>query len=449
MLTGIIKWSIFVFLNIFMAKPPFDKFYKHTVYPDALQVFNLSLSPIEALKDEAIFVFDTNALIVPYTSSAESLEKIKTVLQVLKAKKQLILPGQVVREFAGIRPQKLGEIFQAIERKRNAQAPSFLDKYPLLHQMDCYQEMQQIEKTINEQLKAYNKALDVLLKTVRGWNWNDPVSLIYRDIFSADIIVDTEFDKAKVIEDMEYRFMHSIPPGYEDSGKADGGIGDLLIWLTIIEIGRTEKKPVIFVSGDQKKDWFHQSEKKGIYPRFELVTEFQRESGGCDFHMIKLSELLALMGAEPSIVNDIASEELRTPAMRVATFAELSEECVLDWYIAQNKGATIYQSQSMYDFELDLPSGRSAIEVISYTSADYESFSQKLIPILQRFDKSRFAELHIVFVHSNIKQLDDIAEITMHVINRIMHDDFPIKLIFGHVTWDEKFVPLKTINPYQ
>jgi hypothetical protein len=49
-----------------------------------------------------------------------------------------------------------------------------------------------------------------------------------------------------------FRFANQIPPGYKDAGKADEGIGDYLIWETILEIGRTRKASVIFVTGGEK-----------------------------------------------------------------------------------------------------------------------------------------------------------------------------------------------------
>jgi hypothetical protein len=88
-----------------------------------------------------------------------------------------------------------------------------------------------------------------------------------------------------------------IPPGYKDEGKEQNAIGDYLIWLTILDIGKSKQLPVLFVSGDEKSDWYHQSESQALYPRYELVDEYRRASGGHQFHMVNFSGFLDLFGA--------------------------------------------------------------------------------------------------------------------------------------------------------
>ena len=83
-------------------------------------------------------------------------------------------------------------------------------------------------------------------------------------------------------------------------------MGDLLIWNTILELGKLRK---MWFSIQTKPDWYHKSNKQPLYPRFELLTEFQNVSDKHAFHIIKFSELLKLMGAEENIVNEVATEE--------------------------------------------------------------------------------------------------------------------------------------------
>ena len=76
--------------------------------------------------------------------------------------------------------------------------------------------------------------------------------------------------------------IHHIPPGYKDAGKEDSGIGDLLIWHTILELGKVHKKSVIFVSGDEKPDWFKQSQNVALHLRalFIRIEPFLLEEEG-------------------------------------------------------------------------------------------------------------------------------------------------------------------------
>ncbi len=46
-----------------------------------------------------------------------------------------------------------------------------------------------------------------------------------------------------------------------------------------------------------------------MYPRYELVDEFRRKSGGQSFHMVKFSRFLELYGATNEVVEEIKKEE--------------------------------------------------------------------------------------------------------------------------------------------
>jgi PIN domain-containing protein len=135
------------------------------------------------------------------------------------------------------------------------------------------------------------------------------VSLLYGKLFYAEVVVDTTKPLGEVQEEHLRRFANKIPPGYKDQAKDDQGIGDFLIWLTILEIGSTRRTSVIFVSGEEKADWWHRSEQQPLYPCFELVDEFRRVSGGCSFHIIKFSQLLGLFGASTEVVAEVQEEE--------------------------------------------------------------------------------------------------------------------------------------------
>ena len=171
--------------------------------------------------------------------------------------------------------------------------------------MQEYKDALDIEEKINGLIRDYGKKISELAAYIKSWIWDDPVSSIYNQLFNAGVILDLQFDSEKMKEDLERRYKHKIPPGYKDGSKPDAGIGDLLIWYTILEIAKTRNSHVVFVSSDEKPDWFYQSMRQSLYPRFELVTEFFRESSGKSFHIVKLSELLSMQGVDSRIVEEI------------------------------------------------------------------------------------------------------------------------------------------------
>lgn len=275
-------------------------------------------------------MLDTNALLVPYGTSKESLEQIRQTYATLVAEKRLIVPGQVAREFAKNRANKLRELYQQLSRKRDVRQLQ-RGRYPLLESLDEYQKS--LEKKVDDLLREYREAIGKVLDCIREWNWNDPVSLMYGELFVEDVVLDPPIDEAEVRSELARRQLYKIPPGYKDSAKNDNGVGDLLIWFTILKIGETHKKSVIFVSGEEKADWWYRSENQLLYPRYELVDEFRRHSEGQSFHIIELSRLLNLYGASESVVAEVQQEErqARVEQASIQQQALRAEEAVFEW----------------------------------------------------------------------------------------------------------------------
>lgn len=140
--------------------------------------------------------------------------------------------------------------------------------------------------------------------TIRTEIGRDPVSQKYSELFLGRI---REYSGASsendILAEMKWRYDHEIPPGFKDRDKFDDGIGDLLIWKTVIELAQSEGKPVLFVTEDAKGDWWVQSE-GAFQARIELVEEFRREAKGETIHLLPLSELIELFGASEDAVKD-------------------------------------------------------------------------------------------------------------------------------------------------
>lgn len=287
----------------------FDIFIAETVYPEAAAIFTTLPKKLTDIKEECFVVLDTNALFVPYAIGKESLKQIKKTYKALVAQNRLIIPGQVAREFAKNRAAKLVDLFQRLTQKRNSIPELQMGKYPLLEDLSEYKQAVQLETAINKQIQEYRRTLGKVLEYVQAWNWDDPVSILYNEIFTHDVVYDPSFDKDKIRAELELRYAHDIPPGYKDSDKDDKGIGDFLIWKTILDIGNSRRRSVILVSGEEKNDWRHKTNNQVLYPRYELVDEFRRESEGHQFHLIQFSDFLNLYGASEQVVQEVRQRE--------------------------------------------------------------------------------------------------------------------------------------------
>ena len=135
-------------------------------------------------------------------------------------------------------------------------------------------------------------------------------------------------------------------------------LGDLLIWQTILEIGRKHKRSLVFVSGEKKADWFYSSDRQGFFPRYELIDEYRRASEGGSFYILSLEELSRLYEIEASAVSAIKQAEVEE--QRIVEHIEGNLEGLLN--VAKNEirtafpGATDMPSTSaLYDAKMYSP----------------------------------------------------------------------------------------------
>ncbi|HCG8629057.1 TPA: DUF4935 domain-containing protein [Vibrio parahaemolyticus] len=285
-----------------------NEFSKKEIYPSPSKSFNFKLKPVLEVKDEALIVLDANVLLLPFTTGVKNVEAIKQVYQRLVVSDQLFLPAQAVREYLDNRAKKLADINESLQKKSN-QSFSFVGAHPLLESLGEYQEVLQLEETLKSAIKEYQKQIRETLTAVQAWGWNDPVSQMYHEILSERVLNDDNLVDEEISKDLARRNKLKLPPGYKDGGKDQNQAGDLLIWHELLNLAESKGKDVIFVSGDEKADWWHQSGKAALYPRFELVDEFRERTNGCSFHILSLSKLLKLFEVEDEVVESVQTSE--------------------------------------------------------------------------------------------------------------------------------------------
>lgn len=418
-------------------------------YPDASSIFTVSLSPLGEIRDEALIVLDTNVLLVPYTVNPKSLEDIKRTYARLIGEERLFLPAQVAREFAKNRANKIGELFQQLSRKRNKLDSLQVGRYPLLEPLAEYNELLEIEKEIDEKVKQYRNAIGNILNHIRSWRWNDSVSDIYRELFQPAVIIDPKLELAEIETDLKRRNSNKIPPGFKDASKEDGGIGDLLIWHTILHLGRDRKRSIIFVSGEEKTDWWHRSEGEALYPRFELVDEFKRISDGKDFHIVKFSQLLDLFGAEEQVVEEVRNKEIAqsiiTRPTSIILLAMRAEQAVELWLRNRYSPRELTKNiQKFPDFIVVLSTGRRlGVEVKafrhSHTGAIWQRFRDVAYRGYYEINEGNIDAFTAVFVAESDEKALEVA-LNME---RLISQGPPINVVIGYLDSVGEFIPIE------
>lgn len=284
-----------------------DIFYLDKVFPESGKIFSENFKPFSEIIKDGIIVLDTNVLLVPFDTNEKNVMDIKNIYLKYKQEKRLFIPARVAREFANNRANKIGEIFLQIRQlKDNLNSGNFkINQYPILQNNQDYQDLIAEFNLIQKGIKKSRKHLELLENHIQSWNWNDNVSQSYKEIFTSDIIIEVQKNKEDLEKDLAFRIEFKVAPGYKDSKKPDDGVGDLVIWQTILEIAKDKASDILFVTNDQKNDWFHKQDKIGLYPKYELFDEFRRYTSGKSIGIINFVTFLELSNAKAETIKDI------------------------------------------------------------------------------------------------------------------------------------------------
>jgi hypothetical protein len=283
------------------------KFTLTTCFPDAAAVFSAAYHPIDDVKGECLVALDTNILLAPYDLGSNRFAEICATYAKLVDANRLIVPGQVAREFAANRSIKLGEIANSLLQAASGTGQPIPQSADFLQAVDGYKDAIELSKQIGETSQKLKAAIGKTVDAIRSWRFNDPITKQYQKLFS-DCTVDFDVEaagRAALSKEMIARYEQKIPPGYEDRKKDDGGVGDFLIWKTILQVGTEKKQHLVFVTAEKKKDWWTQASKEPLSPRFELIDEYRRASSGRSFHILTFSEFLGRFGAKAEVIKDV------------------------------------------------------------------------------------------------------------------------------------------------
>lgn len=293
------------------SRPPssdYDHFLLGRLYPEAHNVFQPAAS-VDPNSAEVLIALDTNVLLLPYQMGKGDLADLAGVYSRIASKGRLFIPAQVAREFIKHRDRKLADMVHALDERISKMAGWDAQVSPLL--LAGFGDGEALDKAAashREAAKAHLAQLRQLLAHMKGWRGDDPVTSLYAGIFgSGQTVAPVETDE-QVIEELEYGIRHKVPPGYKDKAKDDQGIGDVLIWLSLLNLGRTRKKDLIFVTGEGKADWFVRAGGNPLYPRPELVDAY-RQASGRSLRLSSLHDLLKEMAAPEGLVADVADAE--------------------------------------------------------------------------------------------------------------------------------------------
>lgn len=249
-----------------------EKFFGYMAYSE--EIFN-------ELWNDSIFVLDANILLNLYRYSKETQEKVLECLQ--KVSDRLWLPYNTAQEFFNNRINVMLEqrnIYSSIKKDLNLRAHKDLIQSVRHITLDSKKkQMIEVIEECEKQLKAIieedelkfeesneNRVLDKILQLFEGK--------------VGEKIPEEELKKMKVT--IEARYKEGIPPGFKDAKKPKESrrYGDCLNWFSIMDYAKLNEKNIIYITDDNKEDWFLTINGKKQGPRSELLQEFYERTSG-------------------------------------------------------------------------------------------------------------------------------------------------------------------------
>lgn len=287
----------------------FDPFRLERCFEDASKIFKPNKVALASNQDVLIAV-DTNVLLLPYTIRKDGLPTLQQFYQDVRSANRLFLPARVAREFISNRDTKLAELLKMLGDVKSRINIGEKKLSPILDGVEGSDEMATASQALTEAKKQYTAALEKVEARVQSWSGDDPVTSIYNTVFdAANIIVPTDTN-ADILVEWQKRLIDRVPPGYKDGNKEDTGIGDFLIWKSLLALGASYKKDLIFVTGEEKADWFVRFNNRAAYPRPELVAEYRKYSGGKNIRLVEFHEVLREMEVSQDVVREVESAEI-------------------------------------------------------------------------------------------------------------------------------------------
>lgn len=251
------------------------------------EYYKISKDEEKRIWDEGLIVVDNNILLNQYRYSKDTSDKVIEVLTQLKDR--LWIPYQVGLEYHNNRLECFYNSWNAsktIKERINEVKTNLLNEIKNKYNRNPFVILEEFDEVVNKSFKQIDDKLKEWDKTVTDFVNNDPINKKIVQLFENKVGNDFSNEEIeKIFKEGEKRYSEKVPPGYKDDTpdkRAQGKrnvYGDLIVWKQIIAKAKEVDKDVVFISDDEKEDWWFEWKGKKIYPRVELIREFRQETG--------------------------------------------------------------------------------------------------------------------------------------------------------------------------
>ncbi|TVV43300.1 PIN-like domain-containing protein [Thalassolituus sp. C2-1] len=446
--------------------------------------YKLTTDEFSTLWKNAIFVFDTNVLLNLYRYQTSTRDSLFSVVERLADR--VWIPYHVGLEFQRNRLQVIADQHKRYSEVRNIVTKSISGMQSELEGLQLKKRHSHIDPDkliigINSIKDGFLSELDSLEEKSISVNSTDTIRDRIDKLFEGK--VGDSPDDQKEIDDLfkeaEERYKCSIPPGFKDSNKDDknpdeftyGGItykrkyGDILVWKQIIKEAKNRTiKDIIFITDDNKSDWWWQIDsngKKNIGVRPELTDELKRETGVERFYVYNTEGFLSYANEQlDAQVTEEAIEEVRevsvarrSRAMEMKSIQRLAmsaEKAVFEWLsssfsnLEENRRGfpdfVGYQDNLKFGFE---------VKVIREPRMLMHRIRDMIHQAYFMLNENGFYEVALIFVVLNE---DDLDEVLRFAKLRMPEMGCNLRVIVGKAEFDEEaniaygFIPYDEIR---
>ncbi len=248
--------------------------------------------------EEVVIVLDTNVIL---DLARYSLYTSKNILDFFnKCKSLLWIPNQVLVEYNKNKHRVFGDLkkryslfenslIKAVDKNSN-ELTKILNKS---HQYKYFGH----ESLSDNILSKMNELKEIIkeYKDTVGAEYNvvtTQTEEIIEEIEKFVSCLETNFqvgkkvkfsEKLEIIREGELRYRYKLPPGYEDEKDKEGieKFGDLFVWKEILKLPSTNSiNNIIFITNDDKEDWWQKDKSRSLHIRPELLEEFEELNPG-------------------------------------------------------------------------------------------------------------------------------------------------------------------------
>lgn len=293
------------------------------------EYYLLSQTELDKLWKDALLVFDANVLLSLYRLQFEARNEILAVMKEFKSR--LWMPFQVGYEY---HEHRLEEANRPIDNLKG-----FADKFSKFS-TDIENDFGRNPyitnfKFVKDSLKSLHSRIE---KKAKEWIEVCP-DMMHKDFVLNELSslyegkVGEPYDNVRLEEIYKEggkRYSNDVPPGYKDKNKGTGDrhkYGDLIIWFQILEKAKESNSDIIFITDDQKEDWWGIYKGNIIGPRHELITEFRKYTGNHLLGFYTIERFLYYAKKKSGVsVKSKTIEEVKKPMNNWAKLWKLDSE---------------------------------------------------------------------------------------------------------------------------